>query len=95
LSDQVGEDGRPLEESIPDESKSPEYHMEVAEAIKIVNDVLTPKERQMVVLYYEKGMTLKEIGETMGVSEGRICQMHSAILRKAKTKLESHGIQSF
>jgi RNA polymerase sigma factor FliA len=43
---------------------------------------LPERERMVVALYYYDGLTLKEIGEVLGVSESRISQMHSkAILR--------------
>lgn len=45
-------------------------------------DRLPEKERLVVALYYYEGLTLKEIGLTMGLSEGRISQLHTkAILR--------------
>jgi RNA polymerase sigma factor for flagellar operon FliA len=43
---------------------------------------LPEKERLVVALYYYEGLTLKEIGLTMDLSEGRISQLHTkAILR--------------
>ncbi len=32
----------------------------------------------VVVLYYDYGMNLREIGETLNVSESRVCQIHSS-----------------
>lgn len=46
-----------------------------------VND-LTEQERLVVALYYYEEMTLKEIGETLHISESRVSQIHTkAILR--------------
>lgn len=46
---------------------------EVAEAIKNL-----PEREQLVLsLYYERELNLKEIGEVIGVSESRVCQIHS------------------
>jgi len=43
---------------------------------------LPERERMVIALYYYEGLTLKEIGEVLGVSESRISQMHTkAILR--------------
>lgn len=43
---------------------------------------LPEKERLVIALYYYNGLTLKEIGEILGLSESRICQLHTkAILR--------------
>lgn len=50
----------------------------LAEAI----DHLPERERLVVALYYYEGLTLKEIGEVLNVSESRISQIHTkAILR--------------
>lgn len=37
---------------------------------------LPERERQMISLYYYEGLTLKEIGKVMGVSESRVSQIH-------------------
>ncbi|MDA8233818.1 MAG: RNA polymerase sigma factor WhiG [Clostridia bacterium] len=43
---------------------------------------LPERERMVIALYYYEGLTLKEIGEVLGVTESRISQMHTkAILR--------------
>lgn len=41
-----------------------------------------PEEKTVVYLYYYEGLTLKEIGLTLGLSESRISQLHTkAVLR--------------
>lgn len=43
---------------------------------------LPEREKLMMALYYEQDLNLREIGEIMGVSESRVCQLHSqAIVR--------------
>jgi RNA polymerase sigma factor for flagellar operon FliA len=43
---------------------------------------LPERERIVIGLYYYEGLTLKEIGEVLGVTESRISQLHTkAILR--------------
>src|SRR5689334_20278531 len=44
-------------------------------------DTLPQREREVAVLLYVKNLTLREIGEVMGVSESRICQIHSQLKR--------------
>ena len=39
---------------------------------------LPQREREVAVLLYVKNMTLAEIGEILGVSESRVCQIHGA-----------------
>lgn len=47
-------------------------------------DILTEKEKMVVVLYYYEELTLKEISRVMEVSESRVSQLHSKALRKMK-----------
>ena len=55
---------------------------ELKEILAGAIDRLPKKERLVVALYYYEGLTLKEIGVTLGLSEGRISQLHTkAILR--------------
>jgi RNA polymerase sigma factor for flagellar operon FliA len=39
-------------------------------------------------------MTMKEIGEVMGVNESRVSQIHKTALKKMAVALESEGIHS-
>ena len=55
---------------------------------------LPERERQMLSLYYYEGLTLKEIGAVMGVSESRVSQIHGkglsmlrAILRRKMNEI--------
>ena len=48
----------------------------------------------MVFLYYTNEMTMKEIGEVMGVNESRVSQIHKIALKKMATVLQSEGIHS-
>ncbi len=50
-----------------------------------------PKNEQMVVsLYYYDGLTLREIGEVMGLTESRISQIHTKTVIKLRTRLRSY-----
>jgi RNA polymerase sigma factor for flagellar operon FliA len=40
-------------------------------------------------MLYVKNLTLAEIGEVLGVSESRVCQIHSALKRTLRTALAS------
>lgn len=50
-------------------------------------DVLTEKEKMVILLYYYEELTLKEISRVMDVSESRSSQLHSKALRKMKEYL--------
>jgi len=49
---------------------------------------LTRAERLILILYYYEEMTMKEIGITLDLSESRVSQMHSSILKRLKEQLE-------
>ncbi len=49
---------------------------------------LSRAERLIVVLYYYEGMTMKEIGQTLDLSESRVSQMHSSILARLKAQMQ-------
>ncbi|MBW1742813.1 MAG: FliA/WhiG family RNA polymerase sigma factor [Deltaproteobacteria bacterium] len=50
-----------------------------------------PKKDQIVVsLYYYDGLTLKEIGEVMGLTESRISQIHTKAISRLRTRLKSY-----
>lgn len=57
---------------------------------ELVTRGLNRAERLIIILYYFEEMTMKEIGETLDLSESRVSQMHSAILSRLKTQLERH-----
>ena len=42
----------------------------------------------IVILYYFEEMTMKEIGETLDLSESRVSQMHSSILTHSRSRLD-------
>jgi RNA polymerase sigma factor for flagellar operon FliA len=48
---------------------------------------LPQREREIAVLLYVKHLTLAEIGEVMGVSESRICQIHGQTKKKLRSEL--------
>jgi RNA polymerase sigma factor for flagellar operon FliA len=50
---------------------------------------LPERERKVAVLRYVYSLTLREIGEILGVTESRVCQIHGQILRKLRKQLET------
>jgi RNA polymerase sigma factor FliA len=55
---------------------------------------LPERYQKVVFLYYTNDMTMKEIGDMMGVNESRISQIHKVALKKMATVLEGEGISS-
>ena len=50
-------------------------------------DMLPQREREVAVLLYVKNLTLREIGDILGVSESRVCQIHSQLKRTLRQQL--------
>ncbi|MBQ8591471.1 MAG: FliA/WhiG family RNA polymerase sigma factor [Lachnospiraceae bacterium] len=63
---------------------------ELKEKLKEALEVLTEKEKKVILLYYYEDLTLKEISNVMEVSESRISQLHTKGLQKMKTKMGSY-----
>jgi len=53
-------------------------------------EVLTEKERKVILLYYYEDLTLKEISSILEVSESRISQLHTKALLKMRKKLGNY-----
>jgi RNA polymerase sigma factor for flagellar operon FliA len=50
---------------------------------------LSERERAVVTLYYQQEMTMKEIGEQLGVDESRVSQLHSAAISHLRRRVQS------
>lgn len=51
-------------------------------------DELPEREKNLMGMYYEQDMNLKEIGAVMGVSESRVCQLHSQAVARLRAKMK-------
>ncbi|MBI3599705.1 MAG: sigma-70 family RNA polymerase sigma factor, partial [Nitrospinae bacterium] len=61
---------------------------EIKEVIARAIDELPEKERLLVSLYYYEDLTMKEIGEVMGITESRVSQIHTKATLRLKGKLK-------
>jgi RNA polymerase sigma factor for flagellar operon FliA len=50
--------------------------------------ILPEREKLMMAMYYEEELNLREIGEVLGVSESRVCQLHSQAMARLRGKLK-------
>jgi len=59
----------------------------------VVDSIRNLPEREQILmgLYYEQEMNLKEIGAVMGVSESRVCQLHSQAISRMRSYLREHS----
>ncbi len=92
LEDMSGDDGDSdyLDRHVADEGNDPlsliqAHRMREAlvEAIKNLPD----REQYVMSMYYEQDMNLKEIAAVLGVTESRVCQLHSQSIARLRVKL--------
>ncbi len=50
---------------------------------------LPPREKLVMGMHYEQEMNLREIGEVLGVSESRVCQLHTQAIARLRGRLRS------
>jgi RNA polymerase sigma factor FliA len=53
----------------------------------------TRAERLIVVLYYYEDLTMKEIGETLDISESRVSQMHSLLVKRIRAVMQAWELE--
>jgi len=63
-------------------------HGEMRSLVASALEDLEEKERQVVTLYYLEELTMKEVGEVLGVGESRVSQIHSVALVRLRARLE-------
>lgn len=51
---------------------------------------LPEREQYVMSMYYEKDMNLKEIAAVLGVTESRVCQLHSQSIARLRAKMRAH-----
>ncbi len=77
-------------DSLPGDAPDPagEYEeLNRTEAIVGAIDTLPERERTVLALYYDEELNLREIGEVLGVTESRVCQIHSQALVRLRSRL--------
>jgi RNA polymerase sigma factor FliA len=50
---------------------------------------LPPREKLVMGMHYEQEMNLREIGEVLGVSESRVCQLHTQAIARLRSRLRN------
>nr|WP_235922187.1 FliA/WhiG family RNA polymerase sigma factor [Lentzea tibetensis] len=83
--------GSSLAESLPDEgAEDPVASLVDQDSRRQLADAiaqLAERDRVVVTLYYFENLTLAEIGKVLGVTESRVCQLHTRAVLRLRTKL--------
>ncbi len=58
--------------------------------VKAIGD-LPEREKTVMGIYYEEDLNLREIGEILGVSESRVCQLHSQAIARLRSRIAARG----
>ncbi len=79
-----------LGDTLPDKGEGPVGAFEgeeMKQILAVAINRLGDREKIVLTLYYYEGLTLAEIGQVLGVTESRICQMHTKAVLQLRGKL--------
>jgi RNA polymerase sigma factor for flagellar operon FliA len=77
-------------DTVADKVNDPVAAFEVDEMKHVLADAINrmpDRERLVLTLYYYEGLTLAEIGEVLGVTESRVCQIHTKAILQLRSRL--------
>ncbi len=91
-----GEDGSTLRDVLPDQDHHDPFaacvDAEMKASLQAALVTLTARQQEVLKLYYHVGMTMKEIGVRLGLTESGVCRVHSGALRQLRVLLD--GIEN-
>jgi RNA polymerase sigma factor for flagellar operon FliA len=58
------------------------------DVIEVLTKNLSHKEKRIVIMYYYEGLTMKEIGRILDLTESRVCQIHSNVIARLKDRID-------
>jgi RNA polymerase sigma factor for flagellar operon FliA len=73
--------------------QDPVQAMHQRDVLELITSNLTKKERLIIIMYYYEGLTMREIGEIMELTESRVCQIHSNVMSRLKGQLDRQHLQ--
>jgi RNA polymerase sigma factor for flagellar operon FliA len=86
-----------LLDTIEDTGDRPPDALDVTETKELIADAISrlpEREKLVITLYYYEELTLREIGEVIGVTESRISQLHTKAILRLKSRLAAGAAHS-
>ena len=83
-------DGMTLGDTLATDDAGPSGHYEVAEMRRLLATSINrmpEREKLVLTLYYYEGLTLADIGDVLGVTESRVCQIHTKAVLHLRSRL--------
>ncbi len=81
-----------LGDTVADAGQGPVAAFEVVEMKQILADAMRgmpEREKLVLTLYYYEGLTLAEIGRVLGVTESRVCQIHTKAVFQLRGRIQA------
>ena len=91
------DDEQPLQEAPCTPAQYPDQvfaRAEMCRRLQSVVQTLPERHQQVIKLYYEGDLSMKEIGSVLGVNESRVSQIHKSALARMQGVLAGSGISS-
>lgn len=81
------ESAQPVADTPRNEPLDSLQHSDFKSALKHAISGLPERERLVMAMYYDEELNLREIGEVLGVSESRVCQIHGQALIRLRSRM--------
>ncbi len=84
--------GATLGDTVASDEEGPGDLFEVQEMRALLGDSinrLPEREKVVLTLYYYEGLTLAQIGEVLGVTESRVCQIHTKAILQLRSRMQA------
>ena len=94
LDEPVGhdEDMSTIKDLLPDTAQLDPFYaclsFETAHTLDSAITGLSKRQREVVQMYYFSGLTMKEIGQKLGLTESGVCRIHAEALRRLRQELQ-------
>ena len=87
IDEAADQDNRAIDQLVDEGAECPaEMALRRDLRVALLRD-LTRTERLVLILYYDEELTMREIGQTLGVTATRVCQIHGQLLLRLRARL--------